>query len=196
MKIMIDSEVANLVKYRYDSENDETHLDFSVDYIDSSGDISTAGYVNAVGVSTHNVMAESELRGENLWLTGKGSAENRLFRFRTGGQDKSMTGDMVANKQLYYHCIKLTSATKTVYVNIPSRFPVAVISKNSFQNCIKGNKTPRQIDWYYGTDAHVIHAVYDATATDTMKVTIDTEEVTGYEGHVNGILFDYEVANN
>lgn len=194
-KRMIDSEITDLVKYRYDSDNDETHLDFSADYTNFTGDISTEGYIGASGVSAGNVTAGSSIRGETLWLTGKGSAAKRLFKFYTGGQDKSMTGDMVANHQLYYHCVKLTGVTKTVYVNLVTEKDTAITSKLALLAAIRGDKNLTNINWYYGAGNSVVHIWYEGT---TAYFKIDDEDINlnAIEDHFNGIFEEKFVANN
>ena len=194
-KRMIDSEITDLVKYRYDSDNDETHLDFSADYTNFTGDISTEGNIGASGVSAGNVTAGFTLRGETLWLTGRGSTAKGLFKFYTGGQDKNMTGDMVANHQLYYHCVKLTGVTKTVYVNLVTDKETAITSRLSLLSAIRGDKNLTDVNWYYGAGNSVVHIWYEGT---TAYFKIDDEDINlnAIEDHSNGIFEAKFVANN
>ena len=180
MKRMIDSEVADKIKYSYDDMNDESHIDIEADNVHVTGTIG-AGYIS----SDSSIHTDGRMQCDKLSI--KNSTNSSIVDMYVAGSLEYLKGRQIANNQLYYHCIKLTSATKTVYVNIYSKHGIAVDNAQRWQNVIIGSKvSPNDIDWYYGTDSHVVHAVYD-TATKALKTTIDGEEVTGYEGHVNGL---------
>ena len=183
---MIDSEVSDKLKYRYDPETEETHLD-----IENVDNVDIAGYMTATGMSLDSMFAGTVTNTNQLIV--RSPSNQNAFNFDVGTGREWMKGRQIANNQLYYHCVKLTSATKTVYVNIPTRTPAPITSKLLFVNAIKGSLTNLNgINWYYGTDAHVVHAFYESTGSSkgTVKVMLDDEEVTGYEGHVNGLYIN------
>lgn len=105
-----------------------------------------------------------------------------------------MTPSQVGNHQIYYHCVKLTSATKTVYVNIYSRYNFVIDQIIKFSSAIKGDKNNNQLDWYYGAGDHVVHCYWDTAATSNwLHCKIDDEEVTKFEDKTNGIFENTEI---
>lgn len=186
MKRMIDSEVADRIKYTYDSENDESLIDIDTENLNVQR-LSTAS-VHSSG----SIIADGRMQCNTLSI--KSSTAASIIDLYVDGNLKYLKGGQIANKQLYYHCIKLTSATKTAYVNIPSKYGTAVNQVIKFVSAIRGNLNAlTTLDWYYGTDGHLIHAVYDDSVFGKVKVTIDDEPVTAYEGHITPIFLDNNV---
>ena len=179
-KRMIDSEVSDKLKYRYDPETEETYLD-----IENVDNVDVAAYMTATGMSLDSMFADTVTNTNQLIV--RSPSNQNAFNFDVGEGREWMKGRQIANNQLYYHCVKLTSATKTVYVNIYSKHGIAVDNAQRWVNVIMGSKvSPNDIDWYYGTDGHVVHSVW-SSLKNRVETTIDGEEVSGYEGHVNGI---------
>lgn len=176
-KRMIDSEVSEKVKYRWDAENEESHLDIeNVDSVDIHSNLSTNGLYSNGGLGGKVFQASTRVITPEINITGDTSEAIRLM---IAHKSTPMTGRQIANKQLYYHCIKLTSATKTVYVNINSQASAECTSKLAFQLLIKGDQGTSP-EFYYGAGNSVVHYFKDSTGTHCM---IDDEEVTTYEDH-------------
>ena len=179
-KRMIDSEVSDRIKYNYDEMNDESHIDINADSVHVTGTMG-ANYI----VSDSSIYTDGRMQCDTLSI--KNSTTASIVDMYVSGSLEYLKGRQLANNQLYYHCIKLTSATKTAYVNIYSKHGIAVDNAQRWVNVIIGNKTsPNDIDWYYGTDGHVVHSVWKSLL-NRVETTIDGEEVTAYEGHVNGL---------
>ena len=180
MKVMIDSEVSDKLKYNYDEMNEESHIDINADTVHIPGTLS-ADYIS----SDNGIYADGRMQCDKLSI--RSSANDSTVDMYVAGKLEYLKGRQLANNQLYYHCVKLTSATKTAYVNIYSKVGIAVDNAQRWVNVIIGNKvSPNDIDWYYGTDGHVLHSVFKSLI-NRVETTIDGEEVTGYEGHVNGL---------
>ena len=162
-KRMIDSEVSERIKYRWDEDVEQSHIDIEADNVD------VANYLNAAGIST------------------TGAIEPAAIVMEIKGKYKSMTGRQVGNLPLYYHCVKLTSATKTVYVNLYSQAATQCKNILGFQLLVKGNQSLGNIEFYYGAGNSVVHFYKDSTGNHCM---IDNEEVTGYEDHTFPIYVD------
>ena len=177
---MIDSEVSERIKYSYDDMNDESYIDINADNVNFTGIIGTYSIS-----SDGPIYTDGRMQCDKLSI--KSQNVNYIADMYVAGSLEYLKGRQLANNQLYYHCIKLTSATKTVYVNIYSKHGIAVDNAQRWVNVIIGNKaSPNDIDWYYGTDGHVVHSVW-SSLKNRVETTIDGEEVTGYEGHVNGL---------
>lgn len=119
MKRMINSEVVENVVYRYDTDHDESHIDIESDNVDVSGNLTVNGYFTTTtpikapsadisgSVSCKKLTVSNQFNPLNLFLISKNKAID-------------LNADQLVNHQFYYHCVKITSATKTAYVNVYS----------------------------------------------------------------------------
>ena len=180
---MIDSEVSDKIKYRW--EGGESHLDFeNIDVIGiPTGSINTEGGIESNGLihTTYNVTADENVSCNALYVKGT----YKPLSLYVSGKQTQLSGDQLVNHQLYLHCVKLTSATKTVYVNVISEINTKATNKNTFWALIDGGQGAAHVNWYYGTDTHLVHAYYNKdwqTIDQKKNVVIDGEPVTAFEG--------------
>lgn len=179
-KRMIDSEVSDRIKYRYDEGTEESHLDIDADNIGLTGYVTTSN-LDTDSVNADNIEATYGIKSPAINLTNKYTP----FNFYAKGQQRQLSGDKVVNHQLYLHCVKLTSATKTVYVNVISQVKTKATNKDTFWGLVDGGQGAAHVNWYYGTDTHLVHAYYNKdwqTIDQKKNVVIDGEPVTAFEG--------------
>lgn len=163
MKRMIDSEVSERIKYRWDDDVEQSYIDIE------TNNLNVPGYINSIGLSTSS------------------SIEPASISMEINGNYNSMNGGQIGNIPLYYHCVKLTSATKTAYVNLYSPEVTKCTSIIEFLLLIKGGQSNASAEFYYGAGDSVVHFYRDSTGSHCM---IDNEEVTGYEDHSFSVFPD------
>ena len=186
-KRMIDSEVSDKIRYKWDAENEESHLDIeNVDSVDIRSNVGVNGLYSEGGLSGNVLQARARINTPEINISGDTS---EAIRVMIAHKSTPMTGRQIANKQLFYHCIKLTSATKTVYVNINSQAAAECTSKLAFQLLIKGDQGTAP-EFYYGAGNSVVHFFKDSTG---MHCMIDDEEVTTYEDHTYPVFIGNHV---
>lgn len=188
---MIPSEIASNLRYTYDVDNNESNIRIDSENLQANSIYSTF-------IQNYGTLETGSLRVDHGFDARNGITLRSDLVFSNANNDNlcTLTYRNAGNKQIYYHCIKLTSATKTAYVNLYTEKSDAINAKTAFIQAVIGSGSLQTVNWTYASGDKLVRFYH---AESGVKCTIDDEDITAVEDlnyNNNAIYKTYHVAES